>query len=837
MLLLAMASVDAGPIPGFYDRLHHGDGQHVFFVQGSAAQHLGLCGSSAEFVGVESGAAWLGFAAYKACGGSVKSVEAFAYSSCFAGTLLLALRLARASASEEAAVKEWLILQVELAGVDVDVGGCGCVLAGRSLAAGSAAWASLLSHLRPHQGLSAVVAWCETGGRACFSLQRLGVEWSGLQGSRLECFLGGASTSPWVAMMEVALAGRADAFPALGVCQIEDAMLVQKRVFWKTQEPAVAYAVQLTFVVFCRFAEEPALIWSLRVRHVYNPEGGSELWALRPEERVRGWLCLEWRQVGSGQDFVLRGLERASRPLPLLGLRREEGVVKEVDLFEGGAARWVDVWRAEDVKKDLAARRYWSRHECRSPGVVEILEDDVDVAGVVEAQLLRIGGQAKNRVKHEMLKERLKEKVAVPCKKAVVLCDFLDPYAAACQQTLQKLELSPVKPEAAVVVEEARGSRSKRGPEEWSESWSWKEPQSHAWGKKRWQGGDWYGGRGSAPPPPPPPVLRVARVAASSGCVRSFCHLSQALPHVYGEAAAEERLRPLVEMRALLETCGVVTAGREHEFQERMRAVVWDCLPHLRDDGSFWSLLEHALQECGVRAPEHYGLSQQALSCFSREDVQAVFAGFLPAAVWLRSADCTSLSRVPMDARVIERLVSWTVWLKVLEGGPRMELLKICLKELPACWVNGTYADGHGYHTPLLRLADLQLFSGDGGDEMGYRLLEELAAGVERYVGATFDLSSCWWPTAVWNACCWSVQYMERPKGRVDLVSLGGYLRLLNGVSRQFRKEALDLVVRIQDVQRERALPPSFGLEKGDFLHAESVVALVSFPAPKWPFE
>jgi hypothetical protein len=78
---------------------------------------------------------------------------------------------------------------------------------------------------------------------------------------------------------------------------------------------------------------------------------------------------------------------------------------------------------------------------------------------------------------------------------------------------------------------------------------------------------------------------------------------------------------------------------------------------------------------------------------------------------------------------------------------------------------------------------------------------------------------------------------MERPKGRVDLVSLGGYLRLLNGVSRQFRKEALDLVVRIQDVQRERALPPSFGLEKGDFLHAESVVALVSFPAPKWPFE
>lgn len=845
-----MASVDAGQIPAFYDRVHHGDGQldqHVFFVQGSAAHHLGLCTSSADFVNVETKEVWTGFDAYKPADGAfVKSVEAFAYSSCFSGMLLLALRLA--SNEDEKQVKEWMILQLDLTSESVEVASCEGFLSCRSLQAATDDLASLLSHLRPHQSLEAILAWSEVKGRQCFTLQHLGVKWSGLQGSRLESFVGAHPRSQWRERVEVALTGREDAFPELGVCKIEDAMLVQKRVFWKTQDLQkravdVPNAVQLTFVAFCRFPEPRPKIWSLRVRHLYNPQGASELWDLRPDERVRGTLYLEWKQVGSSQDFVLRDVEKTSTARSLLAVQMGDGVEKEVNLFEGGAVRWVEIWRQEDLKKDLSQCQIWIEHLCNWTGVVEILDDDRDVTAIVKSQLLRVDGQKIHRVKNEMLNDRLKEKITEQPdkKKAILIEDFNDPYAEACQKKRQKLEMTEKKDvkvpssgsKGEQVEEEVKGSKNKKGHEEWSESWSWKEPR--AWGKKRW-GNDWYGGRGSAaplPPPPPPPLLRTV---ASSGCVRSFCHLSQTLPHVYGEAAAEERLKPLVEMRKLLETCSVVTVGREQEFQERMRSLVWDCLPHLKDDGSFWNLLEQALQECGIHPLEHYGLSQQVLSCYSREDVQAVFTGFAPASGWLRSTDYTTLCSVSMDKKMIERLATWVFWLKALEGGPRIELFKICLKELPASWVNITYTDGHGYHMPLLRLSDLERYSVKGGDKMGWGLLEEFENAVLKHASALFDMSSCWWSTAMWNACCWSVQYMERPKGRVDLEMLGGYFQRINGVSRQFRKEALDLIVRIQDVQSERQMPKSFNLGKGDFLYAESA-SLVSFPAPKWPFE
>ena len=177
-----MAAVDAGQIPAFYDRLHHGDGQHVFFVQGSAAHHLGLCASSADFVGVDSKERWAGFHAYKpADGASVKSVEAFAFSSCFAGTLLLALRLA--SNEDEKEVKQWMILQLDVTSAVIEVTSCGGVLSRKSLQEGAEESLALLSHLRPHQCLEAIFAWSEVEGRQCFTLQHLGVKWSGLQGS------------------------------------------------------------------------------------------------------------------------------------------------------------------------------------------------------------------------------------------------------------------------------------------------------------------------------------------------------------------------------------------------------------------------------------------------------------------------------------------------------------------------------------------------------------------------------------------------------------------------------------------------------------------------------
>jgi hypothetical protein len=77
---------------------------------------------------------------------------------------------------------------------------------------------------------------------------------------------------------------------------------------------------------------------------------------------------------------------------------------------------------------------------------------------------------------------------------------------------------------------------------------------------------------------------------------------------------------------------------------------------------------------------------------------------------------------------------------------------------------------------------------------------------------------------------------MHLPQGRVDLEELGKYFQLLNSVSRQFRREALDLILRIQDVEKSRQMPRSFDLGKVDFRHAEHVTIPV-LVAPKWPLE
>jgi len=310
------------------------------------------------------------------------------------------------------------------------------------------------------------------------------------------------------------------------------------------------------------------------------------------------------------------------------------------------------------------------------------------------------------------------------------------------------------------------------------------------------------------------------------------------VPHVYGDAASHERFKPLVELRKILESCGVATVGKVQEFNEGMLAIVWNYLPHLATDESYCRLLEEGLQKCGIPPLKNYGLSLQALALHGYEDVRVVFGSFYPAPVRLSSADSATLSTVPVDAQVVERLATWTWWLSALEQGPRIELFKICLEELPRSWMNSTYSDSQGYRMPLFRLSDLQRFSGGGGDEMAGCLMEDFKKGVNVYVSMTFDRSSCWWPTALLNACRWSLHYMHFSKGSVDLEILGQYFHLLYGVSRQFRKEVLDMIVIVQEnlEKNHKAIPKSFNFGKVDFRFTESV-PLVVMPMPKWPFD
>ena len=859
--LFAMSLIEPGQLPSFYDRVHHAGKKHAFFVQGHAAHHLGLGVSEAPFLNVDSQEVWEGYSAYMPEDGAfVKSVEAFAYSCCYAGTLLVALRLATSDGVEKEAL-EWLILKTDIDDVKIAVGGWEDATPSRPLKPGTSDLASIASLLRPHQGLEVLLTCKEEEGAPSFVIKHLELRWSDLQRRSLESFTQARPSMTWREKAEAAMTGRCNAFPS-GVCQIHDAKMLQKRPLGKRALDA-PYAVQLTFVAFGRFKKNPNKIMSLRVRHVYNPHGESDLWGLEPNERVRCTVYSEWSQVGSSRHHVLYVVEKVAPDsyTPMTALRLP-GYKTQVDLWELDASHWMDEYRLEDLKEDLNLRRYYCLHHCDA-GAIQILDDDDedDDGGVTAAEKFMFQMSVlspKNKIKNEVLKERLKEtepKCRPEVRKAVPIEVFLDPYAEACREKLSKLQV--ISSSKEIREEEPRGSKrpregqvasssketgedesrgNKRPHEEqqhWYENtWGWKDTRS--WGNKRWPKDDWTAARGasrgpSTRPPPPPPPTAMRHVVPLAG---PFCHLSRDVPHIYGEAASDDRLKPLVEMRKILETCGVAVVGRVPEFEDRMRSVVWDCLPHLSHDGSFVRSVEESLQECGLHPLETYGISVAVLAQYSREDVQIVFSGFSPAPVRLRSMDYTTLSAVPVDSNFVDRLSAWDLWMSALDEGPRIELFKVWVKELLLSFVNGTYSDSHGYHMPFIRISDLHLFSEEGGDVMAAGLMGLFKEGVNKL---TFGEQS---PLATLNACYWAVQYMDRPKGRVDLEILGGYLQRLNGVNRQFRKEALDLIVRIQDRPQmsKQAQPRSFDLGKVDFRYAENV-ALVKMAAPKWPFE
>ena len=831
----------AGKMPAIYDGIHHRDGTHAFFVQSSTAPYLGYGASNVPFINVDNQQVWAGYSKYIPECGVVKSQEAFAYSCCYAGSLLVAVHIA---SDTNDSVKEWMILHCDMSKVPLVVEGCDGFFEIKMVKVDMQEYDTLLPQIRPGQQMEVVMGWEDGQG---FIIKHVELKWSAYQLRCLSDF-GLLRQTPWSEKVEIALTGRSHAFPNLGVCEIRNAMVVQKRTIWKfcrNQDPD-PYAVQLTFVAFCQFDQEPGKIWSLRVRHTYNPVPGQTLlWDLLPDDRVHGQLFAEWDQVGSIRHHVLRLDEKVDSQcfVPLLATQLGDGSKLQLDLFQGGSGRWVELWRTEDLKTDLNLQRHWGVHLCSTSETIQILDDDdVDVTSIIEKTLLGMQQPVKSRVKSEVLRERLKEQQARSrvVQRVQATQEFLDPYAEVCQEQLSRLK-GTEKPVIEKLEETLKAEKceedSTRGikrthDEQWhSGSWNWKGHSS--WNSRNWEGGDWKKSRARcAPPPPPPPPPMTPSYAP---CPGTFRHLMHAVPHVYGEAAADVRLKPLVDLRNILETKGIATLGDLEMFQERMSGVVWDCLPHLKDDSSFGRMLEEGLRDCGIHPLQTYGFSHETLASFSRADIQTVFNGFSPAPVWQRSADFATLSAVPMASETVERLAAWAWWLSALEQ-PHVELFKSCLKELPNSWVHNTYADSYGHRMPMLRWSDLHRFSEGHADLAGCCFLEPFKKGVQQLISATFDTSSTWWSTAMLTACRWSVEHMHLPQGRVDLEELGKYFQLLNGVSRQFRREALDLILRIQDVEKSRQMPRSFDLGKVDFRHSEQVTIPV-LVSPRWPLE
>jgi hypothetical protein len=595
-------------LPFLYDGVHHRAStghETVFFVEGAAAPLLGLAAVplSTAFVNVETQEPWQGYEKYLSCDGSkTTAVEAFAYSSFFdEGKLLIALKMKSLKASQEPETLEIVILLADFkkSSSTFSIAPCLNLFDGRSsVQYGSCDYHTVASRLLPHQKLNVNLAVKDS--KHGFSVESVELVWADCQHKSLENFVVTRPRLGWAEKVTAALTGRKDAFPGLGPCHVQRAMLVQQRRPYQ--------ALQLSFVVFFRYNQAMGKLWSCRARHLYKPsETDSLVSNLEVDDQVGGVLYAEWRQVGSGMHHVLEATTRLQTREPLLASQlgaSADSVPRDIGNYK--ADYWTELWKHEDTKQDLTTRCYWQAYRCDCLEIQVIDDDDdegcsaLDVGKMVETTFRQLEGFVANKVKSEVLKERLNEKrVPVETMEAIKKkrkiqqadCGFVDPYADICKAQRNQLEVEQVpvfqvpvpcdkeplevdvttsgdvlrKEHENTAYEASRKSSSgdKDQNQKW-ESWDWKNHNSWE-GRRRWRRNsewkeDWHDShskkRRTLSPPPPPKRLDHAE------------HVPPLQPF-FGAGSLHEGLRPLKFFRRVLETEGISFIGREDDFKVR----------------------------------------------------------------------------------------------------------------------------------------------------------------------------------------------------------------------------------------------------------------------------
>ena len=591
-------------LPFLYDGAHHSasaapGGAATFFVQSSAAPLLGLATGApgTAFVNVETQEPWSGYSKYASPGSSFITVaEAFAYSSFFGeGQLLVAVRLEPLMELEEASAAEFVILLADVKmSRTFSTAACSDLFYGKSAAEmDKQDYQVVATHMLPHQRLHVELSAGPVDEGFC--LEHIGLLWDECQRKSLETYSKTKPSLDWREKVAAALTGRADAFPGLGACRVKHAMLVQQR---RPHE-----ALQLSFVVFFGYSQVVGKLWSCRVRHLYKQSQPCTLISdLQVGDCVYGVLYAEWRQVGSGMHHVLQVTSKLTTPMPLLAAQL--GTAAEalpMDIGKHTANYWLELWKTEDMKLDLNKRRHWRTYRCDC-GEIQVIEDDDDaencglleVEKIVEKTFQKLEGFEADKVKSEVLKERLNEQrlptLKTGAKKTrkqseAVECTFLDPYAAICKRQRDLLDAGQKQ---AALLEEAKLPSEEKGCDrgasgdvalgeretsvnascniaggkkwqKWGESWEWKSQNS--WKKWRPQQ-DWKEGWTDLPPKkqrtmsPPPPPRQLKEVAHGPS-----------LPPYFGANSLHAGLRPLKLFRSILEKESVALEGRQSDFE------------------------------------------------------------------------------------------------------------------------------------------------------------------------------------------------------------------------------------------------------------------------------
>ena len=843
-----------------YDGVKH-QGQH-FFAYSKAVRSLGLSLTTDDcFVRLPSNAkdapvdiAW----PEDVSADEPVTRPAFAYSSFHTGAFLVAVNVPGLAEGRSMC---WVILEVQLEEVAEVIFSDPLTGQATQLRKTGDERSLVFAGLRPHQPLEATVAWQKFDGGVSLRLNRLQTTWSPIQ---KKLFLerpfqqdgGGPSGDlprpSLLARAEACLAGRTDAFDGVkGRCSVEDALVVLRR---KWMSPP--RTLKLSFLVVCKFPEEPGKVWTCKVQQHSCPGDSSILWTLQQDTRVRGTMYEEWQQVDCIRQHVLDvekvvPPEDASSVFELVG---EDGVETRKDIFEGGSKHWTSVWRREDLRGNAKDGCYWKERRIELPGlneIIEIAECEEDVASLVRMTFLRLGMPMGSKIKAEHLRDLQKEEQRKTTASGKVdFGDDINPYAKACEILSSKVSVGdpatkpPPKPPKEAEGEHNQGSW-KRKAEDWRGGWSasreWGGETEGGWGSQGQWKNSWRGWQTKKPPradehrqpprPPPPPPLAAPPK-------KRFSHFPGKLQHSLGEAAASPDLEQLRNLRYALETMGVGRTGEDcdleastKEFERHATELVWDCLPHLGDDPRFAELMDVHL--AALLPPDL--IQKCRITRCSREEVNTVFSGFVPAPVYLGSFP----QLFPIGRESIARLACATAWMSILEKPPSWKLMTLFISELPPSLRNRYWPDASGRRTCLVKESDLALLA---MAETESRLANMVV--FTDFVNSARDLATHylanddhWEARARHSACSWAVHFMETKNLSPNLRDLFGLLKELDQVSLSYRMAASTLHMKCIDTLGRLGMkrPDDFELKKHPSFTMPGVEVEAVQPPPQIP--
>jgi hypothetical protein len=730
----------------------------------------------------------------------LESEHAFAYSTCYEKTKLqvalqLPLREVRRDRCSDRSA--WLVFPLDLQSVKLDLRLSDasprepCQAEDRT---DPLRLQILCEGLRPAQGLQVRFALSWQGSFPVLSWEEVRLVWSE---SQLECMKALPPTSSILDRLEWALTGRQAPFDASVGPHREEVTVVLS--FKKGR-------------CFCTpvltFSKDPSLAVALRCL----AEVPAESKEFQERSLVSGDLYREWQQVEQQVDvpraFVLRNLRPSAHSAPsdleleLVSSGEEPSSRTWRALRDVDASFWLQEWSTEHSKGDKKSQRYFRLYASRRAGAIEVCDDEdfVDVKQALTAQLQKMTNRSADEVKYEICKETLLKRSFQQLSSEAECQEKKGSFTKALQKISALCRTEDA--EAPTAKRPRRASGGERPP-------SRDRPAPRGSGRRHWE-----------------PPRREAHTKSSSCRASSLGAVDHRLPerkaYLYG--IKEERLRPLVTLRNLLESGGVIwdeTPTSTQAFYSSVLQVGAEYVPLIDFDVSYLQRIKDTLKDWGFDSLAQWGISDGSLKGFSRADVQQVFRDFYPAPVWYGYAGAFLRPRL-CDIDLAYSLYCYTDCLR----HPDLASLRACVQAFPHGYSNQKPKDQKGFPIFLIYHSDLELCSPRdvvSSDELSAVLKKGMIRELGAWIDANSQANPFWEVAPLYRACLW---LFKAPAAKVHAGSFANKLAALAEVSEWYKEAALKFASAIEDHE-----------SRGDYIRDLSRICLFQCPGVMPHFE